>query len=128
MGLKKQVYSNYCFEKLVISIFFLIFEALLLHDTERLNSNILLSCLPLVYYLFICVIYLPKPIKTHFPFRSLSKYYYLVHPMTIFLFFTSGIIGIDTDPYIQMLIILFTTHLLSIFIIELKKKYKGLVV
>lgn len=58
MGSKENLYSKYCFEKLIISFFCLIFESILLHDTDRLNSNILISCVPLTYYLFIYFDYL----------------------------------------------------------------------
>ena len=58
LGSKKQVYASYCLEKLLISIMLLVFEALLLQGTERLNSNILLACVPVTYYLFVCTIYL----------------------------------------------------------------------
>ena len=50
IGTKEKAYSKYCFAKLIISFFLLIFEAILLHDTNRLNSNILLSCVPLLIY------------------------------------------------------------------------------
>lgn len=128
MGEKEKIYSKYCFEKLIISVFLLIFEAILLHDTERLNSNILLSCIPLVYYLFISTIYITNNTKSTFPFRNLSKYYYLIHPMIIFIFFSLNIINVDTKPYIQIILTLAMTHLISLIIIKLKKKYKKLII
>ena len=45
------LYSKKCFVKLSICFFFFTFEVLLLHDTDRLNNNILLSYVPLSYYL-----------------------------------------------------------------------------
>lgn len=128
MGEKEKIYSKYCFEKLIISVFLLIFEAILLHDTERLNSNILLSCIPLVYYLFISTIYITNNTKSTFPFRNLSKYYYLIHPMIIFILFSLNIINVDTKPYIQIILTLAMTHLISLIIIKLKKKYKKLII
>lgn len=127
MGLKKEVYSNYCFEKFIISVFLLVFEAILLHDTERLNSNILLSCIPLVYYLFTSVIYMSNDMKIRVPFRELSKYYYLIHPMIIFCvsLLTANII---INPYLNTMLVLFFTHCLAMIIISLKRKYKSLVI
>ncbi len=66
LGTKKKVYSKYCFLKLIVSFFLLTFEAILLHDTTRLNSNILLSCIPLTYYLFISSIYITNNMKLNF--------------------------------------------------------------
>jgi len=122
MGTKNEIYAKYCFEKLVISFFFLIFEAILLHDTDRLNSNILLSCIPLTYYLFISVIYMskPKPEIQRFSFRGYSKYYYLVHPMMIFILTSLGIINNHMNPFIKIIFVLVATHLLSAMIIKVK--------
>lgn len=126
MGSKKDVYSKYCFEKLVVCIFFLIFEAIFLHDIERLNSNILLSCIPLTYYLFITTIYLTNKIKLKFDFRSFSKYYYLIHPMIIYIISLFGIFG--NNPYLQIVFVLIITHIISFIIIWLKNKNKKLII
>lgn len=127
IGKKEKPYSKYCFAKLIISFFLLIFEAILLHDTNRLNSNILLSCAPLTYYLFISVIYITNNIKLKFQFGNLSKYYYLIHPMIIFIISLS-IKGISSYPYLNILIVLLITHIISVLIIKLKKKNKKLIV
>lgn len=128
IGTKKEVYSKYCFEKFIISVFLLIFEAILLHDTKRLNSNILLSCIPLVYYLFISTIYITtNHPKLKFPFRELSKYYYLIHPMVI-LVVSLLLENICHNPCLNIVIVLFITHGLSIIIISLKKKHKNLII
>ena len=127
MGTKKEVYSKYCFEKMVICIFFLIFEAIFLHDTKRLNSNILLSCIPLTYYLFISTLYLTNKIKFHFEFRSLSKYYYFIHPMVIFII-SLLFKNLTYYPYQNILIILIITHITSVIVIILKKRYKNLII
>lgn len=127
MGTKEKAYSKYCFVKLIISFFLLIFEAILLHDTNRLNSNILLSCVPLTYYLFISVIYITNNIQLKFQFGNLSKYYYFIHPMIIFI--TSLLFkDISNYPYLNILIVLLITHIISIFIIKLKNKNKKLIV
>ncbi len=121
MQSRKESYSKFCFEKLAISILFLIFEVILLQGTERLNSNILLSCIPLTYYLFVSSIYLPDTIsrKWSHKLRDLSKYYYLIHPAIIFFF---SFLFIDTDPFIQIVIILGFTHILTMLLLRLKRK------
>lgn len=127
MGTKKELYSKYCFEKLIVCFFLLIFEAILLHDTNRLNSNILLSCIPLVYYLFISIIYITrkKDKEYKFSFRDYSKYYYLIHPMIIFILFSIDILNVDVSPIIQIFYIVIITHLVSYIILKTKrlKKY-----
>lgn len=122
MGTKKKLYSKYCFEKLIICFFLLIFEAILLHDTNRLNSNILLSCIPLVYYLFISVIYMTKKKdkSSRFSFKDYSKYYYLIHPLIIFILFSIGILNVDVSPIIQLVYVIILTHLASFIIIKIK--------
>lgn len=127
IGTKEKAYSKYCFAKLIISFFLLVFEAILLHDINRLNSNILLSCVPLTYYLFISVIYITNNIKLKFQFGNLSKYYYLIHPMIIFII-SLLIKGISSYPYFNILIVLLITHIISVLIIKLKKKNKKLIV
>ena len=127
MGSKEKLYSKNCFAKLIITIFLLIFEAILLHDTNRLNSNILLSCVPLTYYLFISSIYLTNNIKLNFQFGILSKYYYLVHPMII-LILSLLFKNIYNHPYLNTLLVIFITHIISILIIKLKKKNKNLII
>lgn len=126
LGTKKEIYSKYCFEKLIISVFLLVFEAILLHDTNRLNSNILLSCVPLVYYLFISTIYFTNRTNLTKKLRDYSKYYYLIHPMIIFIISLS-MKGISNYPYLNILIILLITHIISGLIIKLKKKNKKLI-
>lgn len=126
LGSKKELYSKYCFEKFIISIFLLVFEAILLHDIDRLNSNILLSCIPLVYYLFISTIYLSNKIKNTKMIRNYSKYYYLIHPSIIFIL---SIINIKIDnPFVNILIVVAITHIVSLFIIKSKNKYNKLII
>lgn len=127
IGTKEKAYSKYCFLKLIVSFFLLTFEAILLHDTNRLNSNILLSCIPLTYYLFISSIYITNNIKLSFPFGTYSKYYYLIHPMIIFIL-SLLFKKINYYPYLNILIVLLITHITSTLIIKLKKKYKKLII
>lgn len=127
MGTKENIYSKNCFVKLIISIFFLVFEAILLHDIDRLNSNILISCVPLTYYLFICTIYVSNFIKTKFPFSNLSKYYYLIHPMVIFVV-SLLIKNINDYPFRNIGIVLIITHIISIIIIKIKNKNRKLII
>ena len=120
---KEKLYSKYCFVKLVVSFFLLTFEAILLHDIDRLDSNILLSCVPLTYYLFISAVYIAKNIKLKFPFGDYSKYYYLIHPVIIFaisLLFEN----ISNYPYLNIFMVLLITHIISFLIVKLKSKNK----
>lgn len=119
VGTKRKIYSKYCFAKLIISFFLLIFEAILLHDTDRLNSNILISCVPLTYYLFISAIYITNNIKLKSQFGAFSKYYYLIHPMIIFII-SLLFKKISDHPYLNILLILLITHIISVLIIKLK--------
>lgn len=125
LGTKKEVYSKYCFDKWIISLFLLIFEAILLHDANRLNSNILISCVPLVYYLFICSIYFTNIIKNTKKLRNLSKYYYLIHPMVIYLL--SIVNPPIHNPFIHILLVLAITHIFSEVVIRIKQKNNHLI-
>lgn len=127
VGTKEKVYSKYCFVKLIISFFLLIFEAILLHDADRLNSNILLSCVPLTYYLFISTIYITNNMKLKFQFGNYSKYYYLIHPMIIFII-SLLFKNISNYPYLNILVVLLITHFVSVLIVGLKKKSKKLII
>lgn len=127
VGTKEKAYSKYCFLKLIVSFFLLTFEAILLHDTDRLNSNILLSCVPLTYYLFISSIYITNKMKSNFQFGTYSKYYYLIHPMVIFVI-SLLYKNISHYPYLNILIVLLTTHITSSLIIKLKEKNKKLII
>lgn len=127
MGKKENLYSKYCFEKLIVSIFLLIFEAILLHDTDRLNSNILISCIPLTYYLFISTIYITNSIKVKFQFGNFSKYYYLTHPMIIFII-SILFKKIGNYPYLNILTVLIITHIVSAIIIKIKSKNNSLII
>ena len=49
MGKQEQPASSLCFLKLLLSIAALVGEGMLLQTTQRLDSNILLACVPLVY-------------------------------------------------------------------------------
>ena len=127
IGTKEKAYSKYCFLKLIVSFLLLTFEAILLHDTGRLNSNILLSCIPLTYYLFISAIYITNSVKLNFQFGTYSKYYYLIHPMAIFVI-SSLYKNINYYPYLSILIVILITHITSSLIIKLKEKNKKLII
>lgn len=127
VGTKEKAYSKYCFLKLIVSFFLLTFEAILLHDTDRLNSNILLSCISLTYYLFISSIYITNSMKLDFQFGTYSKYYYLIHPMAIFVI-SSLYKNINYYPYLSILIVILITHITSSLIIKLKEKNKKLII
>lgn len=117
MGLKDNVYSKNCFVKLIVSCFFLIFEAIILHDFHRLDSNILLSCIPVTYYLFISVIYITNHINLKIKWSQYSKYYYLLHPMMIFIV---SFIFKEIGQYLllNIVVVLMLTHILSFVMIK----------
>ena len=66
--------------------------------------------------------YAEKTKKLKFPFRDLSKYYYLVHPMIIYLLLRFDIINIHSDPYWQIILVWLCTHIISLFLITLKRR------
>lgn len=123
IGQKKHIYSKYCFYKMAFSLFLLVVEALLLYQTKRLNSNILLGSVPLAYYLFISCVYLDTKIKNPILLRNLSQYYYLIHPMVIFILSVT-VKSIYNYPIINILVVVTFTHLLSILVLKLKHKYR----
>lgn len=128
MESRREPYSKFCFEKLVISLLFLIFEVLFLQGRERLNSNILISCIPLTYYLFVSSIYLPDTIskKWSHRLRDLSKYYYLIHPAIIFVFSFLFMEWQEENPFLEIIIVFGVTHVLSLLLLMLKKKNPNL--
>lgn len=135
MGKKQVLYTSYSFLKLIICIFLLVAETLFLQSIERLNSNILLACIPLVYYLFISTIYMNPIIKwkPNYSFRNLYKYYYLIHPLVIFLvqLILKDILGYNAFIYryeiVELVLILGLTHLTTICIIKIKKRFTKLI-
>ena len=121
MGSKEKTYTKNCFVKLIISCFFLAFEAIILHDFHRLDSNILLSCIPVSYYLFISTIYITNHINLKIKWNQYSKYYYLFHPMIIFI--VSLIFkGVNQFPILNISIVLMLTHILSLVMIKYNQK------
>ena len=126
IGHRKDSYVPYSFLKFILSCFLLVAEAIILQLYDRLDSNILLSCVPLVYYLFISashtktILPLPKSISL----RDLYKYYYLLHPLVIFVvyWFHSTTSGDTMHVWTMIFLVIAITHLLSLMIIYLKKK------
>lgn len=129
LGTWTDLHSSLCFTKLFISVFLLIFEGLFLHDTQRLDSNILLFSVPVVYYLFLTLIHV-KPLfaKEKNSLRALSKYYYLLHPFILFLFSFLIQSPIETVVSSTLLFsaIVYATHLSSQLVLFLKKRYPHL--
>lgn len=107
--------------RLIISVVLLYLEALLLRNTNRLNSNIMIMSIPLIYYLFIYLISVPDIFKFKFKesFRDLSKYYYLLNPAILILLhpiikYTS--INIYISIIITVLVLIITHVVSKIFI------------
>lgn len=126
MGKQEQPASSLCFLKLLLSIAALVGEGLLLQTTQRLDSNILLACVPLVYYLFSCLLYtnIHVPQLSEIPFRAISKYYYLVHPLMI-LFVHAWFPQVDSFwmAVAKVVCVLCFTHICTLLLIHMKKRY-----
>ena len=126
MGKQEQPAFSLCFLKLLLSIAALVGEGLLLQTTQRLDSNILLACVPLVYYLFSCLLYtnIHVPQLSEIPFRAISKYYYLVHPLMI-LFVHAWFPQVDSFwmAVAKVVCVLCCTHICTLLLIHMKKRY-----
>lgn len=126
MGKQEQPASSLCFLKLLLSIAALVGEGMLLQTTQRLDSNILLACVPLVYYLFSCLLYtnIHVPQLSEIPFRAISKYYYLVHPLMI-LFVHAWFPQVDSFwmAVAKVVCVLCFTHICTLLLIHMKKRY-----
>lgn len=126
MGKQEQPASSLCFLKLLLSIAALVGEGMLLQTTQRLDSNILLACVPLVYYLFSCLLYtnIHVPQLSEIPFRAISKYYYLVHPLMI-LFVHAWFPQVDSFwmAVAKVVCVLCCTHICTLLLIHMKKRY-----
>ncbi|MCR0288998.1 acyltransferase [[Clostridium] innocuum] len=126
MGKQEQPASSLCFLKLLLSITALVGEGMLLQTTQRLDSNILLACVPLVYYLFSCLLYtnIHVPQLSEIPFRAISKYYYLVHPLMI-LFVHAWFPQVDSFwmAVAKVVCVLCCTHICTLLLIHMKKRY-----
>ena len=126
MGKQEQPASSLCFLKLLLSIAALVGEGMLLQTTQRLDSNILLDCVPLVYYLFSCLLYtnIHVPQLSEIPFRAISKYYYLVHPLMI-LFVHAWFPQVDSFwmAVAKVVCVLCCTHICTLLLIHMKKRY-----
>lgn len=126
MGKQEQPASSLCFLKLLLSIAALVGEGMLLQTTQRLDNNILLACVPLVYYLFSCLLYtnIHVPQLSEIPFRAISKYYYLVHPLMI-LFVHAWFPQVDSFwmAVAKVVCVLCCTHICTLLLIHMKKRY-----
>lgn len=128
IGDKDDSYVSYSFFKFLFSCMLLVVEALMLQSFDRLDSNIMFSCVPLTYYLFITLIH-SRPIIPYHPkiaFRDLYKYYYFLHPAVIYL--TAVLFGAYTEQFdghywIQIMIVIGIVQLLTILIVHAKKRF-----
>jgi len=132
VGKRKFHSPNWVVLKVIGWGFVLVMESLFIRGIDRFNSNILLSCIPFVYYLFCLLIY-NKPLyhkKRVFPLRNLYKYYYLIHPLVIYLF--QRLIfpwseSIFHNCFLEVFLILFITHIGSLFLLWIKSKFPRLI-
>lgn len=125
ISFKQKIYVSQSFLKLIVFSFLLIFETLILQSYYRLNSNILLSCILLVYYLFLTLIFSPSLIHKKFKYslRGLSKYYYLIHPFVIMV--VQHLFS-ELKGFLAIVLVLVLTHLLTLLVIKIKEKYPRL--
>ncbi|MFQ9072335.1 MAG: hypothetical protein ACLR43_06085 [Faecalibacillus faecis] len=84
----------------------------------------MLSCIPVTYYLFISVISFTNHINLKIKWSQYSKYYYLLHPMMIFIV---SFIFKEIGQYLllNIVVVLMLTHILSFVMI---KRHKTLIV
>lgn len=127
IGLKKNAYVSYSFVKFLLCCFLLVAEVFFLQSTDRLDSNILLSCVPLSYFLFITLIHTKSIVlwKQKIALRNLYKYVYFLHPavisLTTYLLF-SNTPQLEGRYWIQITIVVAITYILTLAIVTLKKK------
>lgn len=122
LGNKKITTTHPCI-KLLLSFLLLVAEVYFVQTIVRLDSNILITCIPVTYYLFVSLIY-SNPVKINTKiYRELNKYYYLLHPYIIFIceILIARFFFIQMPPFISLVIVLIVTHLLSILLIGIKK-------
>lgn len=129
VGIKKKTKVNNINFKLIISIILLFVEGYFLKSVERLDCNILITPIFVVYYLFMFLINTKdiKFIKFKYPLRELYKYYYLIHMISIiFITFIFDIcFKLNVNNEYQILILLFATiitHILSNVVLYIKNK------
>lgn len=101
----------------------LILEGNLLYHINRLDMNFLTMLIPFIFFLFIWVLVFPYTPKFDTKrIRNLSKYYYFIHPVCIVIVeeMTRGL-GVDVLNYgfINLVLVIFFTHILSSFIITI---------
>lgn len=119
-------FAKHCLAGLGISTIGLVFEVLLLQTIIRKDSNILLFSVPLVYFLFISALYTKPWSNIKFNFKGYSKYYYLWHPLIIFILVDVLHINaiFPSNPWIKVIILFSITHFISYACLNLENKKK----
>ena len=121
---KKPLFARNALFGLLLSAIGLVVETVFLQTITRLDSNILISAAPFVYFLFIVAIYSNQWTRKKINFRAYSIEYYLWHPMIIFFMidiFHLNIIWAN-EPYLLVLLGFLLTHLLSTLLISLRNR------
>ena len=126
MGYYNREHTKHSLCGLLVSIGLLALEAVFLHSTNRLNSNIMFACIPTSYFLVSSALYIKQYLHVPFPYRAYSKYYYLLHPMVIAIAFSTGMLLETSSPFVQIAGILLATHLLSLLVMKIGKKFPKL--
>ncbi len=124
---KKPLFARNALFGLLLSAIGLVVETVFLQTITRLDSNILISAAPFVYFLFIVAIYSNQWTRKKINFRAYSIEYYLWHPMIIFFMidiFHLNIIWAN-EPYLLVLLGFLLTHLLSTLLISLRNRKRA---
>jgi len=109
----------------IIFAIFLVQEGNLLFNIDRLNMNFLLMLPPFSLFFFMWMLTIPYVPKFDTKrIRSLSKYYYFVHPICVLILEQIGRayrIEVLSKGVISFLLIVLMTHLLSSLIISIQQ-------
>lgn len=129
LGSRKRKYVAYSGLLFVLSSVLLVIEVLVLQGFERLDSNIMFACIPMVYSMFHFLVYFKEvcPLRFRYSYRDLSKYYYFIHPLLIFIFLgLSSLYGSIEHGHLRALIIIVLVHFSANGLILLKRKFPKL--
>ncbi len=134
LGQKNDKRIKHSFSKTLLFLVVFILEIYVIKGIKRMDSNILISAVPLSYYAFTTFLHTKKLPFFEFKhsLRKLYTYYYLVHPL-VFLLLNSVIpevyrFGEESYriAFIKIIFALIIVHIISVLILELKDRYKKL--
>ncbi len=134
LGQQSERRIKHSFSKTILFLIVFILEIYVIHGIKRMDSNILISAVPLSYYAFTTFLHTKKLPFIEFkqPLRQLYSYYYLVHPLVFLMLnnFIPEVFKFGQQSYriafVKMILALLIVHAISVAIIELKSRYKKL--